>query len=635
MSKRKKRVLFQSDFSLTKSGFGRNSKAVLSYLYSSGDYEILHYCGGLNKSHSSLSLTPWKSIGCLPDNPKELEYLESDQKMFRMAGYGALELDNIVKDFKPDIYIAVQDIWGVDFAVSKEWFQYTNSVIWTTLDSLPLLKSSIDIAPSVKNYWIWSDFATKELHRLGHTHVKTVHGALEDKFFRRLPEEDRVNLRRANNLPNDDFIIGYVFRNQLRKSVPNLIEGFSLLKKNNPEAKNAKLLLHTHFSEGWNILKLADEYEVSPKDILTTYVCQKCKSYEVKNFTKENLPCGTCGAKDSCVTTNISVGITEHELNEVYNLMDVYCHPFTSGGQEFPIQEAKMAELITLVTNYSCGEDLCVEGSASLPLDWFEYREHQTEFRKASTDPESISKQIKAVMDMDQEEKRAMEKAARQWALDNYSIRAIGLKIKDFIDSCDYVDENIYSQGKNKNPDAEVDGELPDNKWLTSLYEKILDRKISDSDSGFKYWMGEIDKGQTRENIETFFRQEASKKDYDIEDFVDDEGGDKRILYIIPRTATEVFLSTSLFSSIAENYKDCNLYVATEIENFEILDGNPYVHKCIPYDPRLDNIFSLEGSGEEKGSFKVVYAPHFYTQRISSYQHNGQDVIDFNTLKEC
>ena len=41
--------------------------------------------------------------------------------------------------------------------------------------------------------------------------------------------------------------------------------------------------------------------------------------------------------------------------------MDVYCHPFTSGGQELPIQEAKAAGLITLVTEYSCGTDSCYD----------------------------------------------------------------------------------------------------------------------------------------------------------------------------------------------------------------------------------------------------------------------------------
>ena len=85
--------------------------------------------------------------------------------------------------------------------------------------------------------------------------------------------------------------------------------------------------------------------------------------------------------------------------------MDVYCHPFTSGGQEIPIQEAKLTELVTLVTNYSCGEDNCTEDSGSLPLDWEQYREHGTEFIKASTKPESIAEQLKKVYYMSPEER--------------------------------------------------------------------------------------------------------------------------------------------------------------------------------------------------------------------------------------
>ena len=74
--------------------------------------------------------------------------------------------------------------------------------------------------------------------------------------------------------------------------------------------------------------------------------------------------------------------------------MDVYCHPFTSGGQEIPIQEAKLTELITLATDYSCGEDYCHEDSGGLPLSWAEYREPGTQFIKASTYPESIYEQL-------------------------------------------------------------------------------------------------------------------------------------------------------------------------------------------------------------------------------------------------
>ena len=111
--------------------------------------------------------------------------------------------------------------------------------------------------------------------------------------------------------------------------------------------------------------------------------------------------CPSCYTKDSLSTTNIKEGFPKIQLNEIYNLMDVYCHPFTSGGQEIPVQEAKLTELVTLVTNYSCGEDSCVPESGGLPLGWAEYREPGTQFIKASTDAHSICDQLTKVYEMD------------------------------------------------------------------------------------------------------------------------------------------------------------------------------------------------------------------------------------------
>ena len=145
----------------------------------------------------------------------------------------------------------------------------------------------------------------------------------------------------------------FVFRNQLRKSVPNLLDGYLEFKRKNPEAK-AKLLLHTHWGEGWDIPRLLREKNINSEDILTTYFCKNCKQYEIRPFSGQDLKCNHCGAEKSLSTTNIVNGVNEKQLNEIYNLMDVYCHPFTSGGQEIPVQEAKLAELITLVTNYTC-----------------------------------------------------------------------------------------------------------------------------------------------------------------------------------------------------------------------------------------------------------------------------------------
>lgn len=635
MSKKKK-VLIQTDFSLAKTGFGRNAKTLLKYLYNSNKYDLVHYCCGMPWSHPELKRTPWKSIGSLPDTQQELELLNRDPNLARMASYGAHYLDRIIDQEKPDIYIAIQDIWGVDFAIDKPWFNKINSVIWTTLDSLPILESAISCAPKVKNYWIWSNFATKALNNMGHKHIKTVHGCLESKDFYRLSDFDRKKIRNKYNLPQDAFVIGFVFRNQLRKSVPNLLEGYALWKKENSDIKNTFLLLHTHWGEGWNIHKLCQELNVNPAEVLTTYICKNCGEYEIKNFTGQDLNCKYCGAEKNQTTTNVSIGVTEQQLNEVYNLMDVYCHPFTSGGQEIPIQEAKLTELITLVTNYSCGEEMCEKDAGSIPLEWSEYREHGTEFRKASTYPASIAKNLNKVYKMPKAEKIEIGKKAREWTIKNYSVESVGSIIEDFIDKCEDTNFNFLNSQIERNPNAVVP-EIKDNKdWILYLYHNILCLKnINENDPGFIYWMDQISKGATRNDVELYFRKVSTEdlnknKQIAFEEILgkDDEG--KRLLLVMPESAGDVFMATSLLPSIKKMYPEYNIYFATKQEYFSILNGNEYIYKAIPYIQQMDNLMWLEGAGDHKGFFEIAFLPHIGTQRVLNYLHNGKDKIEFN-----
>ena len=633
---KKKKILFQSDFSLAKTGFGRNAKAILSYLYKTGKYDITHYCCGTNWSNPECKRTPWRSVGVLPDTQQEMDQLNKDPHVARAASYGAHNLDRIIKEVKPDVYIAAQDIWGVDFAVDKPWFKDINSVIWTTLDSLPILPSAVDKADKIKNYWIWSDFATKELHKLGHTHVKTVHGAVDESAFKPLSKTEKFELRKKHNLNPNTFITGFVFRNQLRKSVPNLLEGYSLWKKKHNINHPTQLLLHTHFSEGWNIMKLAGEYGIHPQEILTTYVCKECKSYEVKNFTGQDLDCKHCGAKKSQTTTNTGCGITEEELNEVYNLMDVYCHPFTSGGQEIPIQEAKYAGLITLVTDYSCGEEMCQDDAYSLTLKWSEYREQGTEFRKASTKPDSIASQINRVFKMPQQKRDEWGKKARDWAIKNFSTYNVGGLIEKEIDSMPDVDfSKISFEEKEKQPYAELKNIEDNTEWLIHAYKEILLMDVDKDDDGHKYWMGEFKKGATKRDIENYFRNVAVKdneknKKSDFSDLLDKDDEGKRLLYCMPESIGDIYLSTSLFKSIKELYPEYNLYVAVKQEYFELLEGNKHVHKVIPFFPQMDNLPWLEGQGEHKGYFEIAFLPYGNTQRFLTYLHNAKDKLAYD-----
>ena len=636
-----KKLLFQTDSSLAKTGFGRNAKALLSYLYRTKKYDIVQYCCGTAHSEPTLQRTPWKSIGTLPDDPSERQRISQDAAQARIASYGGYLIDKVVKEEKPDFYFGVQDIWGTEFAIDKPWFKKINSVIWTTLDSLPILPSASKNAPKIDNYWIWSSFATKALNEMGHDHVKTMHGCIDTKDFFRLEDEERLELRRKNNIEEDAFIIGFVFRNQLRKSVPNLLEGYAKWKKENNPKKKTYLLFHTFWKEGWNIHKLAEEYGIDKSEILTTYVCKKCGDFQIKPYDGEDKDCPLCGSEKSQVTTSVGFGITEEQLNEVYNFMDMYCHPFTSGGQEIPIQEAKLTELITAVTNYSCGEERCEEGSGSLPLEWSEYREHQTEFKKASTCPFSIATAIDIVYDMSPEEREELGKASRQWAIDNFSIEVIGKKFEEFIDntpSTGYNFEDQKSENQKRNfPDAHVPVIENDSEWVLALYKNILNLENHVNDDGYKNWMTALSNKVPRSQVEDYFRKVAKEHNdkhfpVEIKDFLDEDDKGRRILYTIPESTVDVFLSTALFKSIKEKYPDYNLYVATSPQNFNIVESSEHVHKVIPYNGKFDNILHLEGAGDKEGFFEIAFSPYLTTQRFNNYIHNSKDIIDKDYL---
>jgi len=635
---KKKRILFQSDSALAKTGFGRNSKEILSYLYKTGKYEIFHYCCGTNKNEGSLKRLPWKCIGTMPSDKNLLVKLNEDPNQGRDVNYGGYFANEAVKECKPDVFIGVQDIWGVETMVKKPWFNKITSALWTTLDSLPLYPNAIKIAKDVKNYWVWSNFAEKEFARIGHDHIKTVHGVINHEQFFKLDDSKRKELRKKFNIEEDAFIIGFVFRNQLRKSVPNLIEGYAKWKETYKPDKKTYLLFHTHWSEGWNIHRLCEEYNVPKDEVITTHICKECKDFYVKPFKGQEATCELCSSKKSQVTCSVTLGIEEYQLNQIYNLMDVYCHPFTSGGQEIPIQEAKFTELITLVTDYSCGEESCEEGSESLALAWSEYREHGTQFRKASTCPTDICEQLQKVYEMPKEERLAKGKLAREWAISKFSTEVTGKFLEKFIDDAPFTDFDFESLvWKPRNPNYQIPKINDDSEWLIHIYKNILNMEVDTQNDGHKYWMNQLANKVPRSNVEDFFRKTARQENdqnipFKIESYLDDEGKDNRILIVMPGSIGDVFLSTSVLESVKDRYPSHNIYFATAPQYFEIIEGNPYIHKIVPYNNKMDDLLWLEGKGKHKGFFDVAYLLHLGTQRIFNYQHNGKDKID---LKLC
>jgi hypothetical protein len=145
--------------------------------------------------------------------------------------------------------------------------------------------------------------------------------------------------------------------------------------------------------------------------------------------------------------------------------------------------------------------------------------------------------------------------------------------------------------------------------------------------------MSRINKDLNRQQIEQYFRQVAFKTIQEkkggikFEDLLNpnDKG---RVLVVIPESAGDIYLTTSLFESIKSRYPEYALYVSTKAQFKSVLDGNPFVDKWIEYNPIMDNIIWLEGRGDHKGYFDVAYLPHVNTQRVMTYYHNGKDKMD-------
>jgi glycosyltransferase involved in cell wall biosynthesis len=629
-----KKILFHSNFSRAFTGFGKNAKNILRYLFSTGKYEIIEAANGMPFEGPETSRQPWKSYGTLPTQQKAEQLKTQNPGIENSFGYGSGMIDEIVNLVKPDIYLGVEDIWGFNGYWDKPWWNKVNSMIWTTLDSLPILPDAINAAPKIKNYYVWASFAEKAMKQIGYDHVKTLRGCLDVNNFFKFDNNKKSLLRQQHNL-SDSFVIGFVFRNQLRKSVPNLLDGFNLFRNLNPKV-NAKLLLHTHWSEGWDIPRLLKEKFIPNDLVLTTYYCSACSRYEIKPFSKQGIPCKYCRTNNSQNTTNVSAGVSEDQLNEIYNLMDVYCHPFTSGGQEIPIQEAKLVELITLVTNYSCGEDSCSQESGGIPLEWAEYREPGTQFIKASTCPKSICEKLTEVYFTHPDKRNKIGKVARQWVIDNFSVEAIGKKLEQIFDS--FPDVKLdWDEEKLPDINYPFPQVVDDSDFIINLYKNILKEDIDKNNALCIDYVNHIKNGTQRQQIYNHIIQQAQQKlnkpkSIEFKDLLDKDDEGKRMAVTIPQSGGDVLMVNSLLENLKSLYPEYNLYIFTDPKFFDLIRDNPAVHKILPYSPICDNLLALEGQGQHKGFFELAFLPHITTQKYFGYQHNGKDKLQFSLI---
>ncbi len=353
----KKRILFVSEASYIHSGFGKFYRELLTGLHKTGKYEIAELAsyGTVNNPKDSIIKWRYYANAVRGDDPRHATY-----KSNPLNEFGFWRFDRVLADFKPDIVFDMRDSFMFTFEATSAFREFYHWCISPTVDSAPQKLEWIDMFRNADSVFVYSDWATPVLEKEGSGKINLV-GELSpgvdlDIFA---PVANKEQHREAHGLTNDLFIIGTVMRNQIRKLYPDLFYSFKKLLQTLPShtAEKTYLLCHTSYPDnGWNIPDLLLENEIANK-VLFTYVCSKCKHWEVSLYKDSRAACCKCHS-DTMLLPNTGHGVDDKNLAKIFNLMDFYVQYANCEGFGMPAVEAAACGIPVAEVDYSAMSDI-------------------------------------------------------------------------------------------------------------------------------------------------------------------------------------------------------------------------------------------------------------------------------------
>ena len=346
--KGKLRIMPVSDSPWAPTGFGTNTRNIAALLYADGHH--IGYGGCQNPAHLKWS-TPW------PLNQTEtwahfenLPIMHPGQERF-----GEKSFPQWIAKYKPDVILAHLDFQmfkhmtdnkepaSVNFPIKKpdgtpfsrkekmemmtgafkevekiKRNAYKLAVIipYDGEPSIPAWKQQLDNIEFPVAMSRYGQLGLKKDFDCDATYIP--HGVDSDLFKPKLKP-----LYGGKEKPKNTFVVGCVARNQHRKNIPRLIKGFAqFVKKRNLSPKEVRLILHMDWNDamGWKIPEFS-------------------KQYGVEKYLMPPLM-GHLDSGDS---------ITDADMADLYNCMDVFVLPTGGEGFGIPTLEAM-----------SCGVPICV-----------------------------------------------------------------------------------------------------------------------------------------------------------------------------------------------------------------------------------------------------------------------------------
>jgi glycosyltransferase involved in cell wall biosynthesis len=412
----KKRILMCAEAHDVNSGFGRYTYEIMSRLYKNPNYEVAELSSYYKEDREKK--VPWKVYPNEPagNNEKELEYYRSNPT----NQFGQWRFEKTVLHFKPDIVFDIRDYWMFAYQEISPLRKYFNWVIAPTVDSVPQKPEwlkTFENADMVLTHTDWAGDYLKSLNR--NINVgPSVSDSVDSKVFK--PVNYTKSYHRTKfGLSPDAFIIGSVMRNQKRKLIPELFKSLRNIidRTNNP---SIYLYLHTSFPEthGWNIPELLQEFGVE-NNVLFSYYAPGPKKLYVSTYKGPKIKCFD-DPSTFAVIPNVVHGISNQQLNEVYNLFDIYVQYAICEGLGIPQLEAASCGVPVFSINYSGMEEITTKIDG-IKLNYLLSKELETGADRATPDNEHFITEVIKFMELSKPEKKNLSIKTRNLLLDNYS----------------------------------------------------------------------------------------------------------------------------------------------------------------------------------------------------------------------
>ncbi|MBI3871413.1 MAG: glycosyltransferase family 4 protein [Verrucomicrobia bacterium] len=240
-------------------------------------------------------------------------------------------IESVVADFKPDVLVTLGEFRMVKWLASHGVRKKFKWVGYLPLDGGPFYPPWAVTLREMEEIIAMSHFGRGVLQSgVGSREIRMIYHGVDCEVMKALPNRQEI---KTHPRFRGKFVVGCIARNQWRKNIPALVQAFSLLVRRYPD-------LHLYIqsassSTGYDLPELLKRYEL-----------QGCADLAAPNYSVTN-------------------GLSDSQMNELYNLFDVTVLPTCAEGFGLPLLESMAAGVPIVATDFSACSEL-VRGHGEL-----------------------------------------------------------------------------------------------------------------------------------------------------------------------------------------------------------------------------------------------------------------------------